>query len=130
MGKRADVGEGGSDDGIDSGSMDKQCSARRLDIPCPVCCQNCLARGNASPGNKTMWRSADAEDTAGELESIVRLTIPESSGQIKRCISRGWIDWDEWSCMKDRHCSAILFVGKRRQRSPLTPNFCSHMVES
>lgn len=103
-------------------SRERQRSASLLDIPHPVCCQNCLAIGKASAEKSTICNSMDSDD----LELCEEFLL--SSDRIMN-----WFNLTGEAVLaiiKERHCSAIFFDGQSKHFSPLTPNFCSQIPAS
>ena len=82
-------------------------SASRLEIPRPVCCQNCLATLDLSCGNSTRKMQRRSE--------------------MQYCTTRARTSRAERNA---RHASADLREGKRRELSERVPNFCSSCAES
>lgn len=97
----------------------------RLEIPSPVCCQNCRAIGKASEGNKTICRDRqDDDEIVGEVEDVL------SSGQTKNSIRRTRMGASERLAKNSRQNSATFFDGHRRHLSSCVPNFFSQMLAS
>jgi hypothetical protein len=82
-------------------------SARRLEMPRPVCCQNCLAVLDLSCGNST--------------RKMQRLS------EMQYCTTRATTSRADRNA---RHASADLREGKSRELSERVPNFCSKCAES
>lgn len=83
----------------------------RLEIPRPVCCQNCLAIGNTSLGKSTMCKAIsplEPDDEVGESEWIkncTRRTVGVDT-RSKHCAtkkSRQWLAKDAFG--NKTHCS-------------------------
>ena len=99
------VGVGGGD--APAASAVRTRVAKRLEIPSPVCCQNCLAKVDLLSGKRT------------------RKT--ERQSEMQCCTTRAVTSR---AARKARHASADLRDGKRRDVSLNVPNFCSRTVES
>jgi hypothetical protein len=88
-------------------SVARHRSASRLEMPRPVCCQNCLAVLDLSCGNSTRKMQRRSE--------MQCCTTRERTSRADR---------------KARHASADLREGKSREVSERVPNFCSKCTES
>ena len=98
-----------------SPSISRHLSARRLEIPSPVCCQNCFANGNASDGKRTMCRVISFEDIVCDELSLGLARKSHRRAEYERF-------WD----INSRHASAIFLEGNNIHLSPNRPNFFSH----
>jgi hypothetical protein len=96
-----------------STSNSKHRSARRLDIPKPVRCQNSLASPNIELGKSTTCKSKDGAAAAeGSTE--------ESGNRTCRTGCEGGI-FGDCASMNALHSLAYLAVGKSRHFSPSVP---------
>ena len=116
-----------------------QCAANRLEIPRPVCCQNCFAIGKALDGNSTTCRSPHSCSTAFS-EALASLHVGGwidvgdelVSGHILKWTSRTDPIEGSLRSMNSRHAAAQDSSGKSIQRAEPSDgeNFCSHNCAS
>src|SRR5258708_36330074 len=99
------VGVGGGE--VEVARVARMCVASRLEIPRPVCCQNCLAMLNLFPGKRTR-----------KTQRVSEMQCCTTRAEMSR------------AARNERHASAALRDGKSRDLSDCVPNFCSRMEES
>ena len=118
----------------------RQCSASRLEIPSPVCCQNCFAIPKALEGNRVMCRfphscSRALSDVWVPLDvDGRRLDVRDESlsGHIMKWTSRTDPIEGSLRSINSRHAAAQDSSGKSMQRSEPSggENFFSHNCAS